>query len=323
MKRQVNFLGLGFEVGQSLNGLAFSPQYARKYFSLLKEQALEFRDYGDISSTNSANRNKFHTNKDLENFEWQLYQNAFLTIRKLLQKDSLLINWGGDHSVGIATVGGFCREYSNGYVIWVDAHADLNLPTSSLTGNLHGMPLAILLNLAQVQDKKLPWLQSYLNPKKLIYIGLRDLDPFEKEMIKDYDILNYDMDDIRRRGMSAIAAEISKLVQNQALHVSFDIDSIDPIYAPSTGICVSAGLNLNDLEILGTAILTNENLKSVDIVEINPAVGSPQQVAQTYLVAFNFLKNIEYSSNKGVSYDTVSRSNQTKHQVAMESRLQF
>lgn len=323
MVRQINFLGLGFEVGQVMTGLSKSPQYAKKYFSLLREFDLQFRDCGNISYSNLGKVNKLYSNRDLDAFNWHPYKDAFSVVRKFLQQERLLINWGGDHSVGISTVGGFCREYSNGYVLWIDAHADLNLPLSSLTGNLHGMPLAILMNLAEIKKKNFQWLGGVLDPSKLIYIGLRDLDPFETEMIKQYGITNYDIADVKKRGMTAIAEEVAKLIGKNPFHVSFDIDSMDPVFAPATGICAADGLTPTDLEILGKHFLASENLKSIDVVEINPSIGTPSQVEQTYFNAFSFLKNLQQSFNKGVSYDAVSRSNQVKHQTKMESCLQF
>jgi arginase len=323
MVKHLSFLGLGFEVGQTRSGLAWSPQYAKKYFALLRAFNLQVWDCGYISSPNFTTINKIYSDKEIAAFNWRPYKDAYLQIRKLLQKDRLLINWGGDHSVGLATVGAFCREFSDGYVLWIDAHADLNLPEVSLTGNLHGMPLSILLNLQKIQKRNFQWLAAKLDPSKLIYVGLRDLDPFEKEIINQYNIKNYDIELVRKLGMASIAIEIKNHIGGRPLHVSFDIDCLDPALAPATGLCVPEGLSLQDLEILGTNVLPLTNLKSVDVVEVNPLIGSSYQVEKTFFAAFNFLKTIQAIPIKGGSYDAIGRSNQTKHSSQVESSLQF
>jgi arginase len=202
------------------------------------------------------------------------------------------------------------------------------------------MPLSILLNLADVQKNGLQWLASRLEPSRLIYIGLRDLDPFEKDMIAHCGLNKYDMNDIRRYGMATIAAKVAALIGQNPFHVSFDIDSVDPNFAPATGICVADGLTLGELELLGDSLLVKESLKSIDIVEVNPLIGSSQQVEKTYFAAFNFLKTIKsltqgLSNNKcskmnsycladpnqGGPNDAISRSNKTQHAPQMESSI--
>ena len=132
----LHFLGLGIGRGQRMNGLDQSPRFARAYFRELERSGLEIFDHGDIDVETSPvfdrSEKRVVCDKSIRQFEWNEYQQAYSKILKLLNLPGRVLIWGGDHSVGIATVGAFCRHLSDGFVLWIDAHADLNLPTTSL-----------------------------------------------------------------------------------------------------------------------------------------------------------------------------------------------
>ena len=222
---------------------------------------------------------------------------------------------GGDHSIAIATVGAFVRNHLDGYVIWIDAHADLNLPSFSLTGNLHGMPMSILLNLNNVSSYNFKWLEQYLSPEKLIYIGLRDLDPFEEDIIQKLKIKNFTRRSIRKIGIENVINEICQIVNDSPVHISFDIDSVDPRVAPSTGVPVNDGLSLDELHLLAVRF-SEFNLQSVDMVELNPSLGTQLQVDQTFITAMNFLKNL--FTYPGGFYERMGKRIETDDTLKME-----
>jgi len=314
--KEINFLGLGFEVGQEQKGLHRSHEHAKRYFPFLKKHGLEIIDQGAFVPEQQTCK-KIYQQQQLSKINWSDYKNACTRISQLLQLPEVLLNWGGDHSVALATVGGFCNENPEGYVLWIDAHADLNLPDFSRTGNLHGMPLSILMNLQNVGTLYLPWIKNSLKPQKLIYLGIRDLDPFEKEMIVKLGIRAYTTQDVRRRGIDRIADEILKIVSGSPLHISFDIDSLSPEYAPATGVPVANGLCIQDLKTLGEVLSEHPGLCSMDIVEINPALGKKSDVFQTYIAALIFLLSV---LKKGEIYDGLSRSAQAINPAPLESR---
>jgi len=314
--REINFLGLGFDLGQEQSGLKNSHEYFRQYFSFLKRHGLNFLDQGEVSHQTLL-RPKIYSSKQVGSVDWQPYAKAYAKIRELLKKPQTLLNWGGDHSVAISTVGAFCAQNPDGYVLWVDAHADINLPDYSLSGNIHGMPLSILMNLQNIANKHFPWIERALDAEKLIYVGVRDLDPFEAEIVSKLNIRTYMADEVRRRGMPAISREIFNLVADRPLHVSFDIDSLSPEFAPSTGVLTPHGLNIEDLKILGDALSKHRKITSIDIVEINPALGSASDVFQTYMAALVLLVSIFY---QGETYDGIGQSVQTIDTAQMESR---
>lgn len=295
--KNVNFLGLEIELGQKHSGLAESANYLRSHFSTIEEMGVKLSDQGSITCEN-INPKRIYTQKQIELLNWTPYISAYKKIESLLKADEILLNWGGDHSVAISTVGAYCSHFPNGYVLWIDAHADMNLPDSSLTGNIHGMPLSILLNLNQIREKSFAWIKESLSFHKLIYLGLRDLDPFESAMIERFGIHRYTSKDVHDRGMKTIAMEILELIEGQPLHISFDIDSISPEFAPSTGVPVPNGLNGSDINLLGKFLGQHQNIRSIDIVEVNPRIGTEEQVLKTYSIALSFLLTT-LKSNEG------------------------
>ncbi len=314
--KKVNFLSLNFQLGQEKTGLAYSADYIRPYFDLLKKMGLAIKDHGSISSQQRSCI-KIHSQNDLERIDWLSYREAYEKILLLLEQNKTLINWGGDHSVALATVGAFSTIFPTGYVLWIDAHADLNLPEFSLSGNLHGMPVSAVLDLKNIREKSFSWIRKKLPVDKLIYLGLRDLDPFEKDIIQDLKITAYNSADIETKGIEWIANSIFEKVKNFPLHISFDIDSLNPEIAPSTGVPVPRGLSNQDLTILGKKLRHHSNIRSIDVVEINPFIGSDEEVLQTYISALNFLL---VTLTEGGIHDDIRRPYQTSFTAQMESR---
>lgn len=318
MKKIINFSGLGFEIGQTQRGLISSAQSARDYFSILSNAGLSLVDRGDLTQEESPSRVKFFSEVDFKKIQWNKYQQAYSKTISLLTENTPLVNWGGDHSVALSSVGAFTHCYHEGYVIWIDAHADLNLPSKSLTGNLHGMPLAVLLNLEDIASFHFKWITKALDHKKLIYVGLRDLDPFEEKIISTLGITAFSYKDIQALGIKFVAEEIIKKVKNQPAHISFDIDSVDPVFAPSTGVPVQQGLTPYELDTMAKCFFQNINIRSVDVVEVNPLLGTKQDVDQTFITAFNFLKSI---FTQGDLYESMGTRDQAERFNEMEWRL--
>lgn len=292
-------MGIGTEQGQQHHGLAQSPHRA---LELLPQ------DWLKISCEilhQSSEKKKIHQSSDLSLLDWTIYKKAYDLINESLARGKTQINWGGDHSVGLATVAAYLSQFSDGYVLWIDAHADLNTPESSLTGYFHGMPLSHLMGVNQsFLNRKFPF-WGVLEPKKLIYVGLRDLDPYEKYLIRKLGIKAYYCEELHSNQFTKTLFEIETILSNKPIHVSFDIDSVDPSIAASTGVCSPQGIQLDQLRALASMLNMKKNVKSVDVVEINPEIGSKQEVLNTYAIAFEFLNillNLNGESKNGTIY---------------------
>ena len=185
MTKKIDFLGLGQQSGQELNGTMYAPDSYLSFLQRGNGNVSRFTSHGIIRNS-LAGVQKLNSNGEIENFNFDFYSEAFFRLLKMYEKQNLVLNWGGDHSVALSTVSAFAYHYSNGYVLWIDAHADLNLPDHSITKNLHGMPMSLLLNLEEIAAKKLFWIKNFIDPQKLIYVGLRDLDPFEQQTLDQY-----------------------------------------------------------------------------------------------------------------------------------------
>ena len=197
------------------------------------------------------------------------------------QKSNLAKNFtltlGGDHSIAIGSIGGALLERPNLGIIWVDAHGDFNTPETSPSGNIHGMPLSFLAGL--MKHYALPsfdWLQNFLQPEQLVLVGIRSIDPEEKALMKAWGVNVFSMTEIDRYGIGEVM-ERAKAILFQSgerpLHVSYDIDAVDPHYAPSTGTRVRGGLNYREAHYIAESLAETGCLVGMDLVEINPRLG--------------------------------------------------
>jgi len=179
---------------------------------------------------------------------------------------------GGDHSVSMGSVSGFAQAGRTG-VIWVDAHADLNTPQSSPSGNIHGMPLSHLLGEGDARLLEIWGGGAVIQPQDLVFIGLRSLDPFERAFVREHGIRAYTMKEIDRRGLATVAEEaLEYLADVPRLHVSFDADALDPSLAPGVGTPVPGGLTYREAHLLMELLADSSKVTSLDLVEVNPVL---------------------------------------------------
>ncbi|KAL4810257.1 arginase [Aspergillus unguis] len=188
---------------------------------------------------------------------------------------------GGDHSIAIGSISGIARATRERLgreigVIWVDAHADINVPEMSPSGNIHGMPMAFLTGLATEEKKDIfGWLSEdrRVNLRKLVYIGLRDVDRGEKQLLREHGIKAFSMHDIDRHGIGRVVEmALAHIGNDTPIHLSFDVDALDPQWAPSTGTPVRGGLTLREGDFICECVHETGNLISMDLVEVNPSL---------------------------------------------------
>lgn len=180
---------------------------------------------------------------------------------------------GGDHSIGIGTVAGILKARPNLGVVWVDAHADINTPATSPSGNIHGMPIGFLMKKCDVTKVPgLGWLTDYprLDPSQVCYVGLRDIDAGERKLIRESGIKTFTMQDIDRYGIGKVMEMVLHHLRGRPLHLSFDIDACDPALAPATGTVVRGGLTYREANYVAEATAETSMLGSMDMVEVNP-----------------------------------------------------
>jgi arginase len=197
-------------------------------------------------------------------------------VHAALAKNHIPIVIGGDHSIGIGSITGISRFYreksENVGLIWIDAHADINTPASSPSGNIHGMPLAIVLGHGHEALVKLGGFAQKVKPENVALIGIRTLDGDEKKIVRESGIRYFTMREIDERGMHAVMKDALAVATKgtTALHLSFDIDGVDPLYAPGVSTPVTGGLSYREAHLALEMIADTRMLRSMEFVELNP-----------------------------------------------------
>jgi arginase len=178
---------------------------------------------------------------------------------------------GGDHSIALGTLGGLARVDGPGGVIWIDAHGDLNRPETSPTGNVHGMPLAAALGLAGPAFESEHWPQPALDPHRVALIGTRSLDEAERDLLRDLDAAVFTMSDLDRDGVErAVEQALEKVAGPGFVHLSLDMDAVDPEVAPGVGTPVRGGLSYREAHLAMELVAESGLVGSLEVVEVNP-----------------------------------------------------
>ncbi|KAF9520058.1 hypothetical protein BS47DRAFT_1336355 [Hydnum rufescens UP504] len=214
---------------------------------------------------------------------------------------------GGDHSLALGTILGTFGKYPNACLIWIDAHADINTATTTDSGNLHGMPVSLLLGLPgneSIEDTYFSWLtqpgvgitngehnkptkRPVLTPAQLVYIGLRDVDAGERAILRQNGIKAFSMHEVDKFGIGKVmemALDHVNPNRDLPIHLSFDVDALDPSVAPSTGTPVRGGLTFREGHYICEAIHETGLLVGLDIMEVNPSLEDEGSVQQTVKV---------------------------------------
>lgn len=221
---------------------------------------------------------------------------VYMTNRKLQKYQRFVLTLGGDHTISIGSIAATGAVWASGNysVIWVDAHTDINTFTTTETGNIHGMPLALVSGIQDTNGvPNFKWLLPSLLPNRLVYIASRSVDDLEKVILRKYGIRAFYMDEIRRDGIQAVVKKALDYVnpnRNLPIHLSFDIDAIDPSVAPSTGTPVKGGLTLEEGKYICKTIGETGLLVAMDMSEVNVKLDSAKGASNTVNAAISVIQ---------------------------------
>lgn len=207
---------------------------------------------------------------------------------------------GGDHSVAIGTISGIARYWRKRGkrigVVWADAHTDLNTPDSSPSGNIHGMPLAVLLGYGPRELVRIAGDAPALDPRDVCVIGARDVDSAEKEMVRRSGVRVYSMSELDERGTATCVHEamFRATADTVGVHLSFDLDGVDPQHAPGVGTPVPGGLSIRESHLICEKSAATGKLLGVEMVELNPVIDSENRTGRlaVWLIASALGKTI-------------------------------
>ena len=211
-------------------------------------------------------------------------------VKSVFEANALPLVLGGDHSIAIGTISGIANYLAPDAdnqrppklaVVWFDAHGDINTPATSSSGNIHGMPVSCLLGNGPVELTQIGFDGPKFPPSMFAQIGLRDIDNTEKRLLRESGIHTYTMAEIDRRSMSDVMDEAIAVTEGaDMLHVSFDIDAVDPRVAPGTGTPKLGGLTYREAHLAMEMLADTGRVTSVEMVEVNPTLDDQNKTAE-------------------------------------------
>ena len=271
--KQVAIIGAALDLGAGRRGVDMGPS-AIRYAGLndrLHGLGYDVVDWGDIeTAVLEATEETDATARYLPEIKAACGRVARL-VGLALDQGSLPLVLGGDHSIAMGTLGGLARSRGLGGVLWLDAHSDMNTPDTSPTGNVHGMPLAAALGFADARFEGDAWTLPAVEASRVALVGLRSVDAQERERIRELGIKAYTMSDIDRIGIErAIRESLSHIAGPGFVHVSFDMDALDPEVAPGVGTPVRGGLSYREAHLALELVAESGLVGSLEVVEVNP-----------------------------------------------------
>ena len=272
-RKQVAIIGAALDLGAGRRGVDMGPS-AIRYAGLherLDGIGFDVIDWGDVeTAVLEATEELDETARYLPEIKAACGRVARL-VALALEQDALPLVLGGDHSVALGTLGGLSRARGTGGVLWIDAHSDLNTPDSTPSGNVHGMPLAAVIGLADSRFDSEHWTLPAVTPDRVALVGLRSIDPREADRIRELGIKAYTMSDVDRLGMErCIRESLTHIAGPGFVHVSLDMDALDPEVAPGVGTPVRGGLSYREAHLALELVAESGLVGSFEVVEVNP-----------------------------------------------------
>jgi len=269
-KNIISILGAASDLGANRAGARMGPDAIRiaGLHRKLKQLDYQITDSGNIPVPlrNFGLEGAYNYLIEIADINNTIFEHCY----QALQGKKIPLTLGGDHSIAMATVAASANHFDNLGVIWIDTHADMNNPQSSPSKNIHGMPLSTLLY--DGFDELVKLVPKKLEPQNVALIGLRDIDKKEKILLSDSKMHYYTMRDIDELGIQGVFKDLSNKMLNRLdhLHVSFDLDVMDPIHAPGVSTPVNGGLSTREAHLLLELLYETKKVKACDFVELNP-----------------------------------------------------
>ncbi|MFC5531330.1 arginase [Cohnella yongneupensis] len=283
LPKEIAILSVPFDLGAGRRGATEGPSAIIQagLEQRLQSLGMASEDAGAIRYTATSEIDQASDN--LKNLADVIAVNEALSeqVSRVISSGKFPLVLGGDHSIAIGTIAGVAQHYNNLGVIWIDAHSDLNTPETTGSGNIHGMSLRVSLGEGDARLTGIGGAGAKIKPENVVLIGARSLDPGEKAYIKAGNMTCFTMYDVDRKGMSHIMEEAIRIAGNgtDGVHLSFDIDSVDPGEAPGTGTPVQGGLSYREAHLAMEMLGESGIVTSAEFVEVSPAHDSGNKTA--------------------------------------------
>jgi arginase len=276
---RIAVIGAPLDLGQGRRGVDMGPSAMRvaNLHSRLQSLGYEVEELGNVAVEQAESLPEGPIRAKYLPQIAATCERLGLLVAQALERGSMPLVLGGDHSVAVGTVGGVARHFrareQQVGLIWLDAHADMNTPESSPSGNVHGMPLACIVGHGPAELASLFGFSPMIDPARVVIVGLRDVDKQEKLHVRGFGVHAYTMRDIDERGMRAVMDEAIRTAGGAAgFHLSLDMDFVDPKDAPGVGTPVRGGVTYREAHLAMEMICDSRRMVSMEVVEVNPVI---------------------------------------------------
>jgi arginase len=283
-KREIAIIGAALDLGQGRRGVDMGPS-AIRYAGLeerLTSLGYDVRDHGNVE-TAVPEATALHD--ETARFLPEIKETCARIAAKVVEETeagAMPLVLGGDHSLALGTLGGLASVHGVGGALWIDAHADMNTPETSPTGNVHGMPLAAALGLAGPEFESDAWPLPALDPRRVALLGLRQADAGERRLLREAGVRVFTMSEIDRIGVERATREaLDRVGGSGFVHVSLDMDVLDPEVAPGVGTPVRGGLTYREAHLALELVAESGLAGSLEVVEVNPILDRENTTALT------------------------------------------
>lgn len=284
-KLNIAIIGVPMDHGQNRRGVDMGPS-AIRYAGVverIEELGHHVTDEGDIQIGQADG--SVDTSTNLRNLKVITEATEALgdKVFEVAEAGNFPLVLGGDHSIAIGTLSGISERHENLGVIWYDAHADMNTSETSPSGNIHGMPLAASFGHGHEKLTNIRGYSPKVKPENIVIIGARSVDPGERQLIKEHGIRVYSMHEIDKMGMNAVIEDSIRYLKEErktdAVHLSLDLDGIDPMYTPGVGTPVPGGISYRESHLAMEMLFDADIITSAEFVEVNPILDEKNRTA--------------------------------------------
>ncbi len=286
--KKIELLGVPMDLGGGLRGVDMGPS-AFRYAGLaagLQRLGIPFEDLGNVPVPRPESRQARDPSARFLTEITRCCQRLRARVERVLDRGSVPLVVGGDHSIACGTLAGVSswhhREQKKIGLIWFDAHADMNTPETSLSGNVHGMPLAACVGYGADELVLLGERAPMVDPACTVLIGIHDVDPAERSIVARSGVRAFTMSEVDKLGMHRVMEEALAIANRgtAGFHVSFDVDGCDPSFAPGVGTPVAGGATLRESHLVMEHVAESGRMLSLELAEINPILDHANRTAE-------------------------------------------
>ena len=284
LKETIRVIGVPMDLGAGRRGVDMGPSAMRAagLHARIKDLGYKVQDAGNVFTPEPEERKPKDPKLKYVDEVLAACKELADRVDKAVKDGASPLVLGGDHSIAIGTQAGLARNSKRRGMLWFDAHADFNTTATTPSGNIHGMPVAAVLGLGDPRLADFDQPGPKLDPKNVVYIGLRSVDKAEAEILTDSRVTYYTMRDVDQMGMAKVMEEALQKASKgvDEVHLSFDLDVVDPRWAPGTGTTVEGGITYREAHLAMEMLSDSGLLSSLEFVEVNPLLDTGNLTGQ-------------------------------------------